>query len=175
MGASARPQPAPAPKPLDAWFFEAAGDGMHLPPPSRLVASQRLNRWLKRGGLSLGMRRVGPVCGSGLQGGCAPAGHAAGSCNEAHEWAQERITRPTAWAHMYAHPAVKRQDMVGRSCQNTDRTSRMFGPEHQQSTATLTSDFSTTTNPIEMIQKPMCSKLSLVSYEPSSLVNIFKS
>ena len=100
---------------------------------------------------------------------------AAGSCNEAHEWAQERITRPTAWAHMYAHPAVKRQDMVGRSCQNTDRTSRMFGPEHQQSTATLTSDFSTTTNPIEMIQKPMCSKLSLVSYEPSSLMNIFKS
>ena len=113
--------PRQAPKPLDAWFFEAAGDGMHLPSPSRLVASQRLNRWLKRGGLSLGMRRVGPVCGSGLQGGCAPAGHAAGSCNEAHEWAQERITRPTAWAHMYAHPAVKRQDMVGRSCQNTDR------------------------------------------------------
>ena len=61
------------------------------------------------------------------------------------------------------------------SCQNTDRRPRMFGSEHQQSTKTSTSDFSTTTNPIETIQKPMCSKLSLFSYEPSSLVNIFKS
>ena len=117
VGASARPQPAPAPKPLDAWFFEAQLLGCTCPRPVGLVASRRSNRRHNRGGLLLGMRRVGPVCGSGLQGGCAPVGHAAGSCNEAREWAQNRITWPTAWAHMYAHPAVKRQDMVGRSCQ----------------------------------------------------------
>ena len=127
VGASARPQPAPAPKPLDAWFFEAQVLGCTCPRSVGLVASRRTNLRRNRGGLLLRMRRVGPVCGSGLQGGCAPAGHAAGSCNEALEWALEWITRPTAWAHMYAHPAVIRQDMVGRSCQKTDRMSSMFG------------------------------------------------
>ena len=91
-----------------------------------------------KGAVSRSVRRVGPVCGSGLQGGCAPAGHAAGivqrgtrvgtngwitrpSLAWAREWAQEWITRPLAWAHMYAQPAVKRQDNIGMSCQNTDR------------------------------------------------------
>ena len=46
--------PRQAPKPLDAWFFKVAGVGMHLPSPGWLVASQRLNRWRKRGGLSFG-------------------------------------------------------------------------------------------------------------------------
>ena len=32
-----------------------------------------------KGAVSRSVRRVGPVCGSGLQGGCAPAGHAAGN------------------------------------------------------------------------------------------------
>ena len=61
--------------------------GCTCPRPVGLVASRRSNRRRKRGGLSFGMRRVGPVCGSGLQGGCAPAGHAAGTCCGAREWA----------------------------------------------------------------------------------------
>ena len=31
-----------------------------------------------KGAVSRSVRRVGPVCGSGLQGGCAPVGHATG-------------------------------------------------------------------------------------------------
>ena len=69
---------AKAPKPLDAWFFEAQVMGCTCPRPVDWVVSRRSNRRLKRGGLSLGMRRVGPVCDSELQGGCAPVVHAAG-------------------------------------------------------------------------------------------------
>ena len=54
VGASARPQPAPAPKPLDAWFFEAQALGTACPRPVGSVASRQLNRRRKRGGLSFG-------------------------------------------------------------------------------------------------------------------------
>ena len=84
VGASARPQPAPAPKPLDAWFFEAAGVGMHLPSPSWLVASRRLNRRRKRGGLSFGAQG-----GPGLRLGAAGRLCACGS----RGWIVQRGTR----------------------------------------------------------------------------------
>ena len=37
-----------------------------------------------KGAVSRSVRRVGPVCGSGLQGGCAPAGHATGIVQRMH-------------------------------------------------------------------------------------------
>ena len=168
--------PRQALKPLDAWFFEAVGVGMHLPSPSRLVASQRSNRWRNRGGLSFGSTGW--------------ARSAARGCRAAVRRRVTRLDRATRHVSGYEKVGLHSHRRHGRtcmpmprgddktsqgSCQNTDRTSRMFGPEHQQSIATLTSNFSTTTNPIKMIQKPMCSKLSLFLSESSSLVNIFKS
>ena len=76
--------PCQAPKPLDAWFFEAAGVGMHLPSPSRLVASQRSNRWRNRGGLSFGAQG-----GPGLRLGAAGRLCACGS----RGWIVQRGTR----------------------------------------------------------------------------------
>ena len=46
--------PRQAPKPLDAWFFEAQALGTACPRPVGSVASRRLNRRRKRGGLSFG-------------------------------------------------------------------------------------------------------------------------
>ena len=89
---------------------------MHLPSPGWLGSLSATNRRRNRGGLSFGMRRVGPVCGSGLQGGCAPVGHAAGTCCGAREWAQ-KWTGLQCIVGMGAHVCpclrVKRQD---RSC-----------------------------------------------------------
>ena len=176
VGASARPQPWLAPKPLDAWFFEAQALGGACPRPVGLVASRRLNRRLKRGGLSFGS--------------AGWARSAARGCRAAVRRRFTRLDRATRHSSghekvgLHSHrrhgrtcmPMPRGDDKTSQgSCQNTDRTSRMFGSEHQKSTATLTSDFSSTTNPIKMIQKPMCRKLSIVSYEPSSLMNIFKS
>ena len=46
--------PCQAPKPLDAWFFEAQALGDACPRPVDLGVSRRLNRRLNRGGLSFG-------------------------------------------------------------------------------------------------------------------------
>ena len=160
----------------DAWFFEAAGVGMHLPSPGWLAASRRSNRRRKRGGLSFGAQggpglrlgAAGRLCAGGSRGRNRATGHASG-----HNSVGLQGQRRHGCTCM---PMPRGDDKTSQgSCQNTDRMPRMFGSEHQQSTETSTSDVSTTTNPIETIQKPMCSKLSLFSYESSSLVNIFKS
>ena len=70
----------------DAWFFEAAGVGMHLPSPRWLGASQQLNRWHKRGSLSFGAQggpglrlgAAGRLCAGGSRGGERATGHASG-------------------------------------------------------------------------------------------------
>ena len=90
----------------DAWFFEAAGDGMHLPSPGWLVASQRSNRWRYRGGLSFGAQggpglrlgAAGRLCAGGSRDGDVLRGTRVGTIG--------RITQPSStWAHMYAHAA----------------------------------------------------------------------
>ena len=113
--------PRQAPKPLDAWFFEAAGVGMHLPSPSWLVASRRLNRRRKRGGLSFGCAGWARSADWGCRAAVRRRVTRRGTCCGAREWAQEWITLSLAWAHMYTHAMVKRQDNIGRSCQSTDR------------------------------------------------------
>ena len=149
---------------------------MHLPSPGWLVASQRSNRWRYRGGLSFGAQggpglrlgAAGRLCAGGSRGRNRATGHASG-----HNLVGLQGQR---WHGCTCMPMPRGDDKTSQgSCQNTDRMPRMFGSEHQQSTKTSTSDFSTTTNPIETIQKPMCSKLSLVLFEPLSLMNIFKS
>ena len=73
---------------LDAWFFEAAGVGRHLPSPGWLAASQRLNRWLKRGGLSFGAQG-GPSLRLGATGRlCAGGSRDGNRAAKAREWAQ---------------------------------------------------------------------------------------
>ena len=143
---------------FDAWFFEAAGVGMHLPSPGWLAASRRSNRRRKRGGLSFGAQGgpglrlgvAGRLCANGSRDGDRAVGHASGH-NSVGLHSHRRHGRTCM-------PMPRGDDKTSQgSCQNTDRMPRLFGPEHQQSTKTSTSDFSTTSNLIEMIQKPMVS------------------
>ena len=107
VGASARPQPAPAPKPLDAWFFEAQALGTACPRPVGSVASRRLNRRRKRGGLSFGSAGWARSAARGCRAAMRRWFTRRESCNEGtrvgtNGW----ITRPaSAWVHMYAHAA----------------------------------------------------------------------
>ena len=120
--------PRQTPKPLDAWFFEIAGVGMHLPSPGWLVASRRSNRRRKRGGLSFGAQ-VGPglrlraawrLCAGGSRGGKRAAGHASG-----HRFGGLQGHRQHGRTYM---PMPRGDDKTGHtSCQNTDRMSPMFG------------------------------------------------
>ena len=157
--------------------FRSAGVGMHLPSPG----------WLG----SLLANRIAGVIGAVSCSECAGwARSAARGCRAAVRlWVTWRgiVQRGTRVGTESDYTTIGMGAHVCPCCAEKTRQywqvmsdirivmSRMFGPEHQQSIATLTSDFSTTTNPIKTIQKPMCSKLSLVSYEPSSLLNIFKS
>ena len=120
--------PRQAPKPLDAWFFEAAGDRMHLPSPGWLVASQQSNRWCYRGGLSFGAQggpglrlgAAGRLCAGGSRGRGCVAGHASGH-NSVGLQGHRRHGRTCM-------PMPRGDDKTSQwSCQNTDRMSSMFG------------------------------------------------
>ena len=114
--------------PCDAWFFEAAGVGMHLPSPSWLVASRRSNRRRKRGGLSFGAQG-----GPGLRLGAAGRLCAGGS----HGWKRAaRHARGHRFGGLQGHrrhgrtcmPMPRGDDKTSQwSCQNTDRMFSMFG------------------------------------------------
>ena len=115
----------------DAWFFEAAGVGMHLPSPGWLAASQRSNRWRKRGGLSFGgqggpglqLGAAGRLCAGGSRGGGRAAGHGSG-----HNLV---VLQGHRWHGRTCMPMPRGDDKTGHtSCQNTDRMSRRFGSEH---------------------------------------------
>ena len=161
VGASARPHPAPAPKPLDAWFFEAAGVGCACPRPVGLVASRQLNRRLKRGGLSFGSAGWARSAAQGCRAAVRRWFTRRGTCNVRHASGQKDwITHAIVGmgAHVCPCLRVKRQDIVGRSCQNTDRNvTECSGLNTSKVLRLQLSDFSTTTNPIESIQKPIVS------------------
>ena len=98
--------PRLAPKPLDAWFFEAAGVGMHLPSPGWLAASRRLRRRRKRGGLSFGCagwaRSAARGCRAAVRRrvtrlGDRAAGHASGHKIGLHGQWHGRTCMPVPW------------------------------------------------------------------------------
>ena len=101
VGASARPQPSLAPKPLDAWFFEAEGVGCTCPRPVGLVASWRLNCRLYRGGLSFGSAGWAQSAARGCRAAVRRRVTRRGTCCGAREWAQSN--RITMQAGMGAH------------------------------------------------------------------------
>ena len=121
-----------------------------------------------QGGPGLRLGAAGRLCAGGSRGlGTVLRGTRAGT----------RMDYKASGMGAHVCPCHGEKTRHGRQVMSDIRTgmSRLFGSKHQQSTKTSTSDFSTTTNPIETIQKPTCSKLSLLSYEPSILLNIFKS
>ena len=120
--------PRQAPKPLDAWFFEAAGVGMHLPSPSWLVASRRSNRRRKRGGLSFGAQG-GPGLRLGAAGRlCADGSRGGNRATKAREWAQTVGLQGQRRHGCTCMPMPRGDDKTSQgSCQNTDRIPRMYG------------------------------------------------
>ena len=120
-----------APAPTDAWFFKAAGDGMHLPSPGWLVASQRSNRWRYRGGLSFGAQggpglrlgAAGRLCAGGSRGGNRAARHASG-----HNWSDYTAIVGMGAHVCPCHDAMTRQ--VTRHVRIRIVMSRLFGSEH---------------------------------------------
>ena len=113
---------------FDAWFFEVAGDGMHLPSPSRLVASQQFNRWLKRGGLSFGSAGWARSAARGCRAAVRRWFTRRGTCCEAREWAQKVGLHSHRRHGRTCMPMPQGDDKTSHmSRQKTDRMSSMFG------------------------------------------------
>ena len=115
-------------KPLDAWFFEAAGVGMHLPLPGWLAASRRSNRRRKRGGLSFGAQG-GPGLRLGAAGRlCAGGSRDGNRAAKAREWARMVGLQSHRRHGCTCMPMPRGDDKIGHmSCQKADRMSPMFG------------------------------------------------
>lgn len=114
VDASARPQPALAPKPLDAWFFPSCRHWVHLPLPSWLGSLSMHGVPAYKGRSLVRMCRVGPICGSGLQGGYAAGRSRDGDHTAGHTSGHNQMELHSRWHRRTNMPMSQCGDKTSR-------------------------------------------------------------